>query len=248
MIGTGGYAFVYKAVRHSTREIVAIKKFRDAGVTDIQTELTIVEHLGKHPHIISFQDKYEFGKFYHLVMEYLPYSLKQYMSMYPEIPYTDQISMAKQLVCAVQHCHSNSVLHRDITPNNILVSSEGLVKLTDFNLSCFRSKQPLDTFVCYAPYRAPELLSEDPDEIKHYDTEIDIWSLGCVFAELFSPDHCRVVHKEIEQRVGLIILLLTKCHLRRFHEVHELVEMCLQLDPVQRMNIDQLADYMEKCY
>ena len=92
----------------------------------------------------------------------------------------------QQLLSGLRHCHERGVLHRDIKPSNLLIDKNGTLKLADFGLANLidpkRRKRPLTSCVVTLWYRAPELLLGSTD----YGVGIDLWSVGCLMAEMFA--------------------------------------------------------------
>ncbi|CAI0428593.1 unnamed protein product [Linum tenue] len=89
-----------------------------------------------------------------------------------------------QLLLGLQHCHERGILHRDIKGSNLLIDRDGTLKIADFGLANFfvpKPKRPLTTRVVTLWYRAPELLLGATD----YGVGIDLWSVGCLLAEMF---------------------------------------------------------------
>lgn len=110
--------------------------------------------------------------------------------MHLNISETHSQSYMHQLLDAIAFCHMHRVLHRDLKPQNLLIDSRGHIKLADFGLA--RSfNLPMRGYtheVITLWYRAPEILLGT----KFYATGVDIWSLGCIFAEMVRSEHVRV--------------------------------------------------------
>lgn len=91
----------------------------------------------------------------------------------------------QQLLCGLDHCHTRGVLHRDIKGSNLLIDNNGILKLADFGLASFfdpKEHQPLTSRVVTLWYRPPELLLG----ATNYGVAVDLWSTGCILAELYA--------------------------------------------------------------
>jgi cyclin-dependent kinase 2 len=187
-IGEGTYGVVYKAEVLATNEIIALKKIRleseEEGVpaTAIR-EIALLKQL-RHDNVVRLEDIVHAEKKLYLVFEYLDQDLKQYMdSCRPKsIPMSLARSYLYQLISGVAFCHSHGILHRDLKPQNLLIDQEGHLKLADFGLARSFGVPPraYTHEVVTLWYRAPEILLG----ARRYQMAIDVWSIGCIFAEM----------------------------------------------------------------
>ncbi|KAM7520698.1 hypothetical protein LguiB_019660 [Lonicera macranthoides] len=205
MIGQGTYSSVYRARDVETGKMVALKKvkfdnFQPESVRFMAREIAILRRLD-HQNIMKLEGLIasRLSCSIYFVFEYMEHDLSGLLSC-PDIKFTDsQIKCyMKQLLSGLEHCHSQGVLHRDIKTSNILVNNEGILKIADFGLANFvshRNKEPLTSRVVTLWYRPPELLLGSTS----YGASVDMWSVGCVFAELFIGRPILKGRTEVEQ-------------------------------------------------
>ncbi|XP_027626577.1 cyclin-dependent kinase 3 isoform X5 [Tupaia chinensis] len=154
-------------------------------------EISLLKEL-KHPNIVREKKLY-------LVFEFLSQDLKKYMDSTPasELPLHLVKSYLSQLLQGVTFCHSHRVIHRDLKPQNLLINDLGAIKLADFGLARAFGV-PLRTYtheVVTLWYRAPEILLGS----KFYSTAVDVWSVGCIFAEMVTRKALFPGDSEIDQ-------------------------------------------------
>ena len=112
----------------------------------------------------------------------------------------------QQLLRGLEHCHKHGVLHRDIKGSNLLINNDGVLKIADFGLATsYQPDQslPLTSRVVTLWYRAPELLLGATE----YGPAIDMWSAGCILAELFTGKHIMPGRTEVSSFACMVILL-----------------------------------------
>lgn len=191
-IGEGTYGKVHKARDIKTGRIVAIKKAKVSaqdrnvggiGFTALR-EIKLMKAV-RHPNVMGCLDVFADGGVIHLVMEFMDGDLKQMLEDKSfSIDETHVKCLAQQLLCGLAALHSKWFVHRDVTPGNILLSfRSGIAKLGDFGFArtLGHKGRPLTPMCTTLWYRAPELLYG----AKFYGQAVDIWSTGCVMAELY---------------------------------------------------------------
>jgi len=186
-LGEGTYGVVIKAKNRETQEIVALKRIRldpdNEGVPcTALREISLLKEL-RHPNIVRLYDVIHTEKKLTLVFEYLNQDLKKYMDeCHGDIPRPVLKSFMYQLLRGVACCHDHKVLHRDLKPQNLLISKKGDLKLADFGLARTVAI-PVRNYsheVVTLWYRAPDVLLGS----KKYNSSLDVWSIGCIFAEM----------------------------------------------------------------
>ncbi|KAL0384639.1 UNVERIFIED_CONTAM: putative serine/threonine-protein kinase [Sesamum radiatum] len=204
-IGQGTYSNVYRARDLETGKIVALKKVRfcnmdPESVCFMAREILILRRLD-HPNVMKLEGLVtsRVSSSVYLVFEYMEHDLAGLTSS-PLVKFTEpQIKCyMHQLLSGLEHCHARGVLHRDIKGSNILIDNNGNLKIGDFGLATlFDSNQnhPLTSRVVTLWYRAPELLLG----ATYYGVAVDLWSAGCILAELFTRKPIMSGRTEVEQ-------------------------------------------------
>ncbi|UJR21449.1 hypothetical protein I4U23_024535 [Adineta vaga] len=211
-VGRGTYGHVYKAKKKDgidTREY-AVKQIEGAGLsTSACREISLLREL-KHTNVITLQRVYlsHADRRVYLLLDFAEYDLWHIIKFHRSAKQNKKNvvsaramvkSLLYQILAGIHYLHSNWVLHRDLKPANILVMGDGIergrVKITDMGFarlfnSPLKPMADLDPVVVTFWYRAPELLLG----ARHYTKAIDIWAIGCIFAELLTYEpifHCK---------------------------------------------------------
>jgi len=201
-VGEGTYGVVYKAKDRETNEIVALKKVRmgseDEGVPSTALrEIALLKEI-QHPNTVGLKDVESTESKLYLIFEWCDQDLKKYMTSYKGMITPERIkSLMYQMVLGITYCHMHRLIHRDLKPQNILIDAEGTLKLADFGLARAFTI-PIETLtheVVTLWYRAPEILLGG----KHYSVGVDIWSIGCIFAELVTKQPLFPGDSEIDE-------------------------------------------------
>lgn len=191
IIGVGGMAYVYKAYDTIDDRIVAVKILKDEFLTNeeflrrFRNESKAIAILS-HPNIVKVHDVSLGENLQYIVMEYIDgITLKEYMDQQHDIRWKEAVHFTVQILRALQHAHDKGIVHRDIKPQNIMLLSDGTIKVTDFGIARF-SRQDLratseDKAIGSVHYISPEQARGDIT-----DEKADIYSVGVMLYEMLT--------------------------------------------------------------
>lgn len=189
-IGNGGMATVYKAQDQILKRYVAVKVLRDEFTTDeefirrFNTEAQSAASL-THPNIVSIYDVGNEGNIYYIVMELIQgKTLKQIIDEDGVLPWKWSIDIASQIASALETAHKNNIVHRDIKPHNIIITEDGVAKVTDFGIAKAVSNSTITAFgttIGSVHYFSPEHARGG-----YTDAKSDLYSLGVVMYEMLT--------------------------------------------------------------
>uniref|UniRef100_A0A453NX52 [RNA-polymerase]-subunit kinase n=1 Tax=Aegilops tauschii subsp. strangulata TaxID=200361 RepID=A0A453NX52_AEGTS len=204
-IGQGTYSNVYMARDLQSGKIVALKRVRfvnmdPESVRFMAREIHILRRLD-HPNVIKLEGivTSRLSHSLYLVFEYMEHDLAG-LAATPGLRFTEpQVKcFMRQILAGLHHCHGRGVLHRDIKGSNLLIDDNGVLKIADFGLATFfdpAKTQHLTSRVVTLWYRPPELLLGATE----YGVAVDLWSTGCILAELLAGKPIMPGQTEIEQ-------------------------------------------------
>ncbi|MBO6213978.1 MAG: Stk1 family PASTA domain-containing Ser/Thr kinase, partial [Lachnospiraceae bacterium] len=185
-IGAGGMSDVYRALDHALGREVAIKVLKqefadDAGfVSKFRAEAQSAAGL-EHPNIVNIYDVGSESGLYYIVMEYVEgITLKTYIGKKGRLSYNELLSIAIQVGRGIEAAHNKNIIHRDIKPQNILISKEGKVKVTDFGIARAATSNTINAdLMGSVHYSSPEQARNG-----YVTVQSDIYSLGIVMFEM----------------------------------------------------------------
>ncbi len=187
-IGTGGMSDVYKAKDHKLNRYVAVKVLKQEFsentnfVSKFRSEAQAAAGL-MHPNIVNVYDVGEEGGIYYIVMELVEgITLKKYIEKKARLSVREAISIAIQVSMGIEAAHNNHIIHRDIKPQNIIISRDGKVKVTDFGIAKAATSNTITSNVMGSVhYTSPEQARGG-----YSDEKSDIYSLGVTLFEMLT--------------------------------------------------------------
>lgn len=257
-LGEGTWGVVYEAERQegTQQRLVAIKRMK--GTADMSgvgkqnggsfgvdftalREVRYLQDLSFSPNIVQLLDVYIQGTALHLVLEYCPYDLEKVIQDKKLLIQTAHVkSYTQMMLRGLDHCHQHNILHRDLKPANLLIDQSGTLKLADFGLarSIGSPRLILTHEVATRWYRAPELLFG----ARSYGASVDMWSAGCILAELILrvPIFCTTKERDNDLgQLGKIFNIMGTPNESNWQNVTSLPNY-VEFEPREPMNLQPL--------
>ncbi len=187
-IGGGGMAVVYKAKCTLLNRFVAIKVLRSEFTNDeefvkrFKVEAQAVASLS-HPNVVSIYDVGHQEDIHYIVMEYVDgMTLKEFINKHGAINWQDAVKITIQICSAIEHAHKNNIVHRDIKPHNILLTKEGIAKVTDFGIA--RAVTSSTITMVGSTIGSVHYFSPEQARGGFIDEKSDLYSLGIALYEM----------------------------------------------------------------
>jgi len=243
-IGKGSFSTIYKGYSTKTNKHYAIKEIvfdKKQKKTNIKREFSLLKKLN-HPNIIKLHDVIidtNYNNIYFIIDYYPKGDLSQFLKRRPlKEKYCKKY--LKQLSCGLEYLLSNNILHRDLKPQNILLTDTYDIKLTDFGFARIINKNEMINTLCGSPmYMAPEIINK-----RDYDIKSDLWSVGIIMYEM--------IYGGVPYRVNNFIELLKKINHEQItfdekiyttKECNDLLKNLLQKNPLQRITWDDFFNH-----
>ena len=251
-VGTGGMADVYKSKDHTLNRYVAVKVLKQEFsenanfVSKFRVEAQAAAGL-MHPNIVNVYDVGEEKGIYYIVMELVDgITLKNYIGKKGNLGYKEAVTIALQVSMGLEAAHRNHIIHRDIKPQNIIISREGKVKVTDFGIAKAATSDTITSNVMGSVhYTSPEQARGG-----FSDEKSDVYSLGVTLYEMLTGE----VPFDGESTVAIAIRHIQepmpsprKLNPDIPYSVEQIVLKCCEKSPDRRyQNMQELASDLKK--
>jgi len=234
-IGKGAFSRIFKAFDKTNNRHVALKKIfigtspaqKENRTKCARREADILQKI-EHENIVGIYDVIKRdGGGVTLVLEFVSTNLRNILSNQNEVLSRSHVKMLmKMLIGGLKHLHANEILHRDVKPSNLLITENGVLKIADFGMSRkLGEKGKLTPQVVSLQYRCPEILLAGS-----YTTAVDMWSCGCVFAEMLARKSLIEAGNADLDQLSKIFLVLGKPKKSDYDDLPEHSEYLLKSD------------------
>lgn len=222
-VGRGKYSEVFEGINVTNNEKCVIKILKPVKKKKIKREIKILQNLCGGPNIVKLLDivRDELSKTPSLIFEHV--NSTDFKVLYPTLTDYDIRYYIYELLKALDYCHSQGIMHRDVKPHNVMIDHElRKLRLIDWGLAEFyHPGKEYNVRVASRHYKGPELLVD----LQYYDYSLDMWSLGCMFAGMiFRKEQFFYGHDNQDQLVKIAKVLGTDelhAYLTKYHLVLE---------------------------
>jgi serine/threonine-protein kinase len=238
-VGSGGMADVYKATDHRLNRSVAVKVLKNEYssdknfVTKFRGEAQAAAGL-QHPNVVNVYDVGEDNGLYYIVMELVEgITLKKFIERKGKLEIKEAIGIAIQIAQGMEAAHDNHIIHRDIKPQNIIISREGKVKVTDFGIAKAATSNTITT----GAMGSVHYISPEAARGGYSDEKSDIYSLGVTLYEMLSGTMPFAADNSVS--VALLQIQEEAIPLRTVDpnipvSIEKIVQKCMQKKPERR--------------
>jgi serine/threonine protein kinase len=241
-IGGSKCSRVYVGEHKKTKKVVAIKEIKVDGKNynkqNIKSEINIMKKL-HHPNIIEFYDVVmnDERRCVYLILEYCELGDFHKFQNKRAIREIHVQKYMKQLISGLKYLYENKIMHRDLKPQNILVTNSGDIKLIDFGFAKVVESNTMNETFCGTPmYMAPEIFKSREDN-KKYTSKSDLWSLGIILYEMitgYPPFHVKHISELVKQINEKNIIIPDALEISK--ECQSLLFSLLEIDPEKRIS------------
>lgn len=239
-IGKGAYSTVYKAYHNDLSKIFAVKEINISihkkNIERFREEIFLMNKFD-HQNILKLYETIEDDNYIYLILEYCENGdLKNFLNKRP-MKEKNVRRFMKQIVSGLQYLNNKNVYHRDLKPQNILLTKDYTIKISDFGLAKTCESDTLLDTICGSPmYMAPEIM-----KYKKYDTKADLWSLGVIFYQMLTgkTPYTARSHSELMNNIENQEIVFPKC-IRVTKEGLDLLLKLLQKKSDERMTWEEL--------
>ena len=246
-IGKGAYSTVYKAYHNDLSKIFAVKEINISihkkNIERFREEIFLMNKLN-HQNILKLYETIEDDNYIYLILEYCENGdLKNFLNKRP-MKEKNVRKFMKQIVSGLQYLNNKNVYHRDLKPQNILLTKDYTIKISDFGLAKTCESDTLLDTICGSPmYMAPEIM-----KYKKYDTKADLWSLGVIFYQMLTgkTPYTARSHSELMSNIENQEIIFPK-YICVTKEGLDLLLKLLQKKSDERMTWDELFKHEWLC-